>query len=219
MYIDTTMIDFFTDPNTWMTIIAVVISIIALFQTAKQTKLSNKQQLFDRRLEKYLFIKDLMILYKDNRSLFVGDESICEMVDFQFVMLTKCASLENMGAAISTPLHEEIHKDYLTKIEMLDKCATEIELLWNTEEGRLAGRFVKQYKELIHSMYKQQIWINHLNKINTPDMPLSLDEFKKQAKEKANEIGLFDVIADIDNTYNEILEKDVEQHIIKSIRL
>jgi hypothetical protein len=213
------MLDYIKNPDTWMTVIAVLISVIALLQTAKQTKLSNKQQLFDRRLEKYLFVKDLLILYKDNRALFVSDESICEMVDFQFIMLTNCSSLEKMGAAISTPLHDDIHKEYLTKIEMLDKNATEIELLWNTKEGRLVGRFVKQYKDLIHSMYKQQIWINHLNKINTPESPLSLDEFKKQAKEKACEIGLFDIIEDIDNTYNEIIEKDVEQHIIKSIRL
>lgn len=213
------MVDYIKNPDTWMTILAVVISIIALFQTAKQTKLSNKQQLFDRRLEKYLFVKDLLILYRDNRALLVDDESICEMVDFQFGMLTNCAFLEKIGEAISTPLHEEIHKEYLTKIEILDKYATEIELLWNTEEGRLAGQFVKQYKELLHSMYKQQIWINYLKKINAPETPLSLDEFKKKAKEKADQIGLFDVITDIDNTYSEIVEKNVEQHIIKSIRL
>lgn len=213
------MLDYIKNPDTWMTILAVIISIIALFQTAKQTRLSNKQQLFDRRLEKYLFIKDLLILYKDNRTIIVGNESICEMVDFQFVMLTNCASLENMGAAITTPLHEEIHKEYLTKIEMLDKYATEIELLWNTEEGRLAGRFVKQYKKLLHSMYKQQIWINHLNKVNTPEKPLSLDAFQKKAKEKAMEIGLFDAISEVESTYNQIIDRDVEKHIVKSIRL
>ena len=213
------MLVYIKNPDTWMTILAVVISIIALFQTAKQTRLSNKQQLFDRRLEKYLFIKDLLMLYKDNRIIIVGDESICEGVKFQLGMLTNCASLENMGAAITTPLHKEIHKECLTKIEMLDKYATEIELLWNTKEGRLAGRFVRQYKKLLYSMCEQQNWINCLNKKTTPEKPLSLDIFQKRAKENAMEIGLFDAIYEVESTYSQIIDRDVEKHIAKSIRL
>lgn len=127
--------------------------------------------------------------------------------------------LENIGSAISTPLHEDIHKTYLTKIEMLDKYATEIELLWSTEDGKLAGTFVKQYKELLHAMYKQQIFINHLHKINTDESPLSSEELKKQAKKKAVDSGLYDIIDSVDNTFNKIIEDDVEQNIIKSIRL
>lgn len=211
--------EYLKNPDTWLTLIAIIISIVALFQTSKQTKLSNKQQLFDRRLEKYLLFKDLLVLYKDNRKLFVGDENICEMVDFQFAMLTNCTFLENIGSAISTPLHEDIHKTYLTKIEMLDKYATEIELLWSTEDGKLAGTFVKQYKELLHAMYKQQIFINHLHKINTDESPLSSEELKKQAKKKAVDSGLYDIIDSVDNTFNKIIEDDVEQNIIKSIRL
>ena len=213
------MCEYLKNPDTWLTVIALIISLVALFQTSKQTKLSNKQQLFDKRLEKYLLFKDLLILYKDNRKLFVGDESICEMVDFQFVMLTNCSSLENIAAAISTPLHEDVHKTYLTKIEQLDKYATEIELLWSTEDGKLAGTFVKQYKGLLHAMYKQQIFINHLHKINTDESPLSSEEFKKQAKKKATESGLYDIINTIDNTFNRIIDDNVEQCIIKSIRL
>lgn len=213
------MLEYIKKPDTWIAILTVVISIIALCQTGKQTKLSNKHQLFDRRMEKYLFIKDLLILYKSHRNLWVGDNSICEMVDFQFMMLTNCSSLESMGAAISNPLHDNIHKEYLCKIEMLDKYATEIELLWSTEDGRLLGRFVTLYKELLHSMYRQQIFINHLKKSNTPENPLTLEAFKRQAKKKAEETGLISTITDIENIYNQIVEKDTEKRIIKSMRL
>lgn len=213
------MIDYITNPDTWITMLTLIISLIALFQTTKQIKLSNKQQLFDRRLEKYLFAKDLLILYKNNRNLIVENESICEMVDFQFVMFTNSVSLEKIGPAISAPLSTEMHKEFLTKIDMIDKNAAEIELIWNTEDGRLLSRFVRQYKDLLHSMYKQQIWINHLNKINTPMPPLSLDVFQKKAREGATETGLFDIISEIESTYNQIVEKDVERHIVKSIHL
>lgn len=213
------MIDYIKNPGTWVTILAVIISIIALFQTSRQTKLSNKQQLFDRRLEKYLFLKDLLILYKKNRFLFAENKNICENVEDPFLFITNCAILENMGVAISTPLAKESHKDYLTKIEMIDKYATEIELLWNTNEGRLAGRFVREYKDLIHSMYKQQISINHLKNSYTQEKPPFLDEYQRQVREEADKTGLLAAIKRIDTTYNEIVEKDVEDTIIKSICL
>lgn len=37
--------------NLCLTIVTIIISMVALWQTNKQTKLSNKQQLFDRRLD------------------------------------------------------------------------------------------------------------------------------------------------------------------------
>ena len=77
------MCKYFTNPETWVSIIAVCLSIIALFQTQKQIKLSNKQQLFDRRIDKYLLFKDLLSLYNGNRHLFVDKDSIYTMVDFQ----------------------------------------------------------------------------------------------------------------------------------------
>ena len=207
------------DPNTWMSIIAITISLIALFQTAKQIKLSNKQHCFDRRIEKYMFVRDLLKLYKDNRVLFINNKSICETVDFPFVMLTNCASLESMGAAISTPLHKETHKEYLLKIEMIDKYAAEIKLLWDTEEGCLASRFVYQYKEFLHAMYKQQIWLKKQDETYNPNNPPLLDEFQKQANDMAINTQLFDAIDNIEKTYHKIVEKDIEQHMIKSLRL
>ena len=38
------MMDYIKDPDTWLSLLAVVISMIALWQTHRQIKLSNKQQ-------------------------------------------------------------------------------------------------------------------------------------------------------------------------------
>ena len=56
------MMDYIKDPDTWLSLLAVVISMIALWQTHRQIKLSNKQQLFDRRLSDYLIVKGLLDL-------------------------------------------------------------------------------------------------------------------------------------------------------------
>lgn len=213
------MINYLQDPTVWVSLISITISIIALFQTNKQIKLSNKQQLFDRRLEQYTLLKDLLILYKNSRSFIAKNQDICEMVDFQFAMLTNCVKLEEIAPAIYKPLHEDTHKKYLTKIENLDKNAMEIELLWNTEEGKLASQFVFEYKELLQAFYKQQIWINYYKKEQGSEMPISSEEFKKRTKEKANQIDLYGIINRIDDIYNTIVSNNVEKKLANSIRL
>ena len=67
------MWDYLKNPDTWMSMIAIVLSIIALFQTSRQVKLSNKQQLFDRRLSRYLEFHMIHSLYTQNK-LYLKDE-------------------------------------------------------------------------------------------------------------------------------------------------
>ena len=210
------MCEYFTNPDTWISITAVCLSIIALFQTQKQIKLSNKQQLFDRRLEKYLLFRDLLALYKRNNQLFVDKDSICEMVDFQFSMLTNCSALERMCAAIDKPLHDEDHKIFLKKLEMLEKNAVELELLWNSKAGRTAGYFVKQYKELLMSMYKQQILLNHLHKQNV-EHPYNRILIK--SRKGASETDLFDNIEKLDSIYHSIVVEKIEEELADGIKL
>lgn len=57
------MWSYIKNPDVWIPLLAVLISIVALWQTNRQIKLSNKQQLFDRRLGNYLIIEGLFILF------------------------------------------------------------------------------------------------------------------------------------------------------------
>ena len=73
--------------NNLFAIITALIAIIALFQTHKQIKISNKQFLFDKRLSKYLLANGLLELYNDNGTLldytdYLDDEPI--IVDYKF---------------------------------------------------------------------------------------------------------------------------------------
>lgn len=49
--------------NLCLTLVTIIIATIALWQTHRQTKLSNKQQLFDRRLEQFHLIKELLLFF------------------------------------------------------------------------------------------------------------------------------------------------------------
>ena len=215
---DTSNINFIIDPNIWISVIAILISIVALFQTNRQIKLGNRQQLFDRRLDKYLFVRDLLNLYNKNQNLCVEYDDKFENVDFLFAMLTNCAALESICTAISEPLHGDKHKEFLTKCEMFEKSATEIELLWTDDLAKITGQFVRAYKDLLMALYQQQIMLNHIKKLNE-ETPITLEVFQNKAKENAERIKLFEIIDKIDCAYREIVEKKIEEHLKKSIKL
>lgn len=213
------MLDYIKNPDTWLSLAAIVVSVIALFQTAKQTKLSNKQHLFDRRLEKYVLIKDLLGLYKQNREYLVDKTELAEMVDLQFSWLVNCSYLTDMNQAMQTPLEEKAHVAFLTKCEQFERDAAEIQFIWNCKEAKLVSEFVIEYKELLHTLYKQQIAIKNIRSEKTMNRPISLEDFNEQTMKVANQIGLFDAIAKIDKTYREILDSNAEQILANSIKL
>lgn len=92
--------------NNLFAIITASIAIVALLQTHKQIKISNKQYLFDKRLSKYLLAKGLLGLYKDNENLLdytddPDDEAI--IVDYQFINLTNNNYLKDVTCIINEP--------------------------------------------------------------------------------------------------------------------
>ena len=195
-----------------------VIAGIALFQTKKQIQLSNRQQLFDRRLDKYLFVRELLSLYSQHRSLIVNKPDIYKMVDYQFSWLTNCSALESMNLAMISPLSQGEQKVFLQKCETLEKSAIEITLLWESIASKLISQFVEQYKELLEAMYHQQILLNKLHAENR-EQPMLGDTFEKRAKEGAELVKLISVIEVIDTTYNKIVETKAEEKLIESIKL
>ena len=92
-----------SNENGLITLISAIVAIIALLQTHKQIKISNKQYLFDKRLSKYLLTKGLLELYKDNENLLdYTDDSDNEaiIVDYQFINLTNNNYLKDVACII-----------------------------------------------------------------------------------------------------------------------
>jgi len=187
-----------------------------MFQTQKQIRLSNKHQLFERRLDKYILIKELLSLYSQHRHLVI-DPNIYKMVDYQFSWLTNSSTLEIMNCAMSSPRNEKCQKIFLTKYEMLEKSAVEITLLWDGSIADVMSKFVRQYKDLLQAMYKQQIIISELQEQNK-ETPILADIFEEKTKASAEHINLASTIEAIEATYNEIIRKKAEQKLAASIK-
>ena len=209
--------------NNLFAIITAVIAIIALFQTHVQIKISNKQFLFDKRLDKYLLAKGLLELYKDSEKLldynnYPDDKAI--IVDYQFIKLTNNNYLKDVTCIIYEPKNNDFKNAFLVKIEELKELSTEVRFLFPNKSGQLLENFIMKYQNVLMELYKYQIILDSMknDKIPRKNKP-TYNELQKEYGELEHRYRLYNAINDLNNSYYEVLEKKAINKIEKSIKL
>lgn len=215
---------FLSNPNSWLSIITAITAIAAIFISVKQIRLNNKQHLFDKRLEKYTVIRDLLSLYSKNKTHIIDNDSITTSLNLEFSWLTNVSYLCDMIYVINQPLDTEKQNTFITKCEMLEKYSVEISILWNNKAGKTFAKFVLTYKELLQKMYQQRVCVNtyedyNENQNGVIELMYTYDQVKEEAKKNANDIGLFETINKLDELYNIIVDNNYEQKILKSLKI
>ena len=96
--------EFLKESSFWFSIITAVTAVIALLQTSKQIKVSNKQNLFEKRMDVLIKVTGLLKLYEENREIMLNDDnkdnSVVLMVDFDFQNLTNNSYLEDITICV-----------------------------------------------------------------------------------------------------------------------
>ncbi len=209
--------------NNLFSIITAVIAIIALFQTHVQIKISNKQFLFAKRLDKYLLAKGLLELYKDNEKLLdynscPYDEAI--IVDYQFINLTKNNYLKNITCIINEPKNNDFKNAFLVKIEELKGLSTEIRFLFPNKNGQLLENFIMKYQNILMELYKYQIILDLMMNDAIPRKDKSTYiELQKEYGELEHRHRLYNAINELKKSYYDVLDKKAINKIEKSIKL
>ena len=209
--------------NNLLSIITIIATLIALWQTHKQIKISNKQYLFDKRLSKYLLAKGLLELYKDNESLLdytdnPDNEAI--IVDYQFINLTNNNYLKDVTCIINEPKNNELKNNFLVKIEELKQLSIEVRFLFPNESGLLLSNFIMKYQSVMMELYKYQIVLDLIKKdeIRGKNKP-TYNELQNEYGELKHRHRLYDAIDDLKKSFYEVVNKKVINKIEKSIKL
>ena len=200
-----------------------MVAIVAVFQTQKQIKLSNKQHLFDERIESYLIVEGMIELYRVNCENFEKDkDKVLFAVDLYFMWLTNNIYLESISKVIYNPLEPAIHKQFLTKLENLKEVSLKIELLFSDEESDLLRDFAVYYQKLLFNMYQYKIVRDNMKKHNEENIfgkKLPLEEIQKiykEAEQRKKLISSFDKLKEIDEKLEKI---DYRSKIKRQIKL
>lgn len=204
-------------------IITIIATLIALWQTHKQIKISNKQYLFDKRLSKYLLAKGLLEIYKDNENLLdytddPDDEAI--IVDYQFINLTNNNYLKDVTCIINEPKNNEFKNNFLVKIEELKQLSNEVRFLFPNKSGLLLSNFIMKYQATLMELYKYETLLDSMKNRKMPKKnEPTYSELQKEYGELKHRYRLYDAIGDLKKSYRKVVSKRVINKIEKSIKL
>lgn len=132
-----------------LSLVAIGISIKAIWQTKKQIELSNKQQLFDRRIDSYYLIFDLLDTY------FRLKDMMNERLDLNFnCRLILRALMENdvlrsIIWTVDKPTDKNANRIFEEKLYWLRKQADSMSLLFDNDLINNISRYVILYKDLL----------------------------------------------------------------------
>ena len=208
-----------TDWNFWFSVITAIVAIAALLQTKQQIAMSNKQHLFDKRVEYYLIAKGFIQLYENNKTLliFKDDEPVMAM-DFIFAQLTNNTYLEKITGIITHPLEQPYHTEFLIKMETLKEISTKIKLIFEGKEAVFLGNYVLCYQELLFKIYQYQILLEKMDK-TSQKFNLTLDKAQEAVGETQHRKELQRTIRDLKEAYNAMKKEQIEEKIQKQIKL
>lgn len=205
--------------NLLVSAVTACVAILALILNYKQMRLSNKQHLFDKRMENYLIARGLIQLYTRNYNVLNNekDEPILA-IDLEFRFLTNNRYLEGISCAIDNPLEGESHKELLIELEKLKEIATKIKFLFSGYEAILLGDFVFYYQELLFSMYQYKILIDRMQKF-AREYGYTLEKAQEKMGEEKQRIKLEESFDNLKKVFNMLKEKDIEEKIKKQIKI
>lgn len=143
--------------------ISAIVAIIALFISCYQARLSNKQSLFNRRLNIWITVDKLMSVYVKNVKNLEHDDEPQMATDLLFVGLTNTTYLQSISASINKVLDADLQLKLHLKLDEMRSLAMESRFCFKGKSGEAIAEFIEDYQSLLFSMYQYQILLNKMS--------------------------------------------------------
>lgn len=184
---------------------SLLVSIVAIVISIQQTRLSNKQQLFENRADKYIEICSLVNNCKDTK--------VC----LNQKMILRSSKLI-IGYLLS-PLRVENENDQLsiiTACHHLKKSAVEISLLWKDEKFKVVEDFFNLYAELLMKIWNYNFRYDLIKEEFSESLS---EEIEARLNHEAEELQLSQQCDALLKVAKQIEQDDILLSLKKSIRL
>ena len=194
-------------------IINIVIAIITLFGiivtmilTLRQISLSNKHQLFDRRLEKYSVIRSVIISYRVASGLCKTKDDLDGQIRIRSIMrqLLENAYMKDAANAVNNPQDENEYEAVNIKGHWLEYVSEEISVIFIGEEAVLVSKFIYFISFLLFELNCLNYWL--------------CDDEEKE-KQNLFKDDVYNNFRSIDKIYKKIEETDAVNKLLKQIKI
>lgn len=190
--------------NIIIAVIAFVSLTITALLTLKQIRLSNKHQLFDRRLEKFSIFQSLIYSFSDAVSVCESEVEMKNNSTEMLEYLLDNAYLEDALWVSKKTLDNNAAKQLRKKQRWLWMISEETLIIFENDESKIMSDFINLYGLLTLNLYDYNYW--------------KCFEEEKDMQEKAR-IKAYDFYYRLWSLYGQIEEKGVEPQIKSQIEL
>ena len=208
------------DWNFWCTVMTSVAAVVAIGISVHQIRLSNKQQLFERRLKAYMMANSIISLCKENY-VFLSEKRKAEPQfanDLVFVWLTNNTYMEGQAEVIEHPLEQPFHKELLKKREELRNMAMEFEFIFKGNVASLYGNFLRDYENALAVMYQYEIIIRKMKEENEK-YPHTSEVLSKMFSEEEYRDRLYDALGKLKVSYDTVSREKNDKQLRKQLAL
>lgn len=208
------------DWNFWCTVMTSVAAVVAIGISVHQIRLSNKQQLFERRLKAYMMANSIISLCKENY-VFLSEKRKAEPQfanDLVFVWLTNNTYMEGQAEVIEHPLEQPFHKELLKKREELRNMAMEFEFIFKGNVASLYGNFLRDYENALAVMYQYEIIIRKMKEENEK-YPHTSEVLSKMFSEEEYRDRLYDALGKLKVSYDTVSQEKNDKQLRKQLAL
>lgn len=198
--------------------ISAIVAIIALLNSCYQARLSNKQSLFNRRLNIWITADKLMSIYVKNAKDLEHDDEPQMAIGQLFECLTNTTYLQSISASINKVLDADLQLKLHLKLDEMRSLAMEARFCFKGKSGDAIAEFIEAYQSLLFSMYQYQILLNKMSQ-SAKVYQWTLEQASEQLHEPDKRKDLFEKESALAASYKTLCQQNKQGAIQRQIKL
>lgn len=198
--------------------ISAIVAIIALFISCYQARLSNKQSLFNRRLNIWITVDKLMSVYANNAKDLEHDDEPQMAIGQLFEWLTNTTYLQSISPSINKVLDADLQLKLHLKLDEMRSLAMEARFCFKGKSGEAIAEFIEAYQSLLFSMYQYQILLNKMSQ-SSKEYQWTLEQASEKLHEPDHRRELFEKENALAASYKTLCQQNKRDRIQRQIKL
>ena len=198
--------------------ISAIVAIIALLISCYQARLSNKQSLFNRRLNIWITVDKLMSVYVKNAKDLELDNEPQMAIGQLFEWLTNTTYLQSISTSIIKVLNADLQLKLHLKLDEMRSLVMEARFCFKGKSGEAIAEFIEAYQSLLFSIYQYQILLNKMSQ-SAKVYQWTLEQASEQLHEPEQRQDLFKRESALAASYKTLCQQNKRGAIQRQIQL